>query len=129
VNEPCPWESAPAANRHSPIVNRKSDNRQARQVRQGSTPPIFNPQSEICNASAWPNPVAGSGFSPDTQQIGKCPSPTPVVGKGLARIRVQLSAGHETEHIDKAIAAFVKVGKKYDILNKTKDEIIAKYGL
>ncbi len=53
----------------------------------------------------------------------------PVVGKGLARIRVQLSAGHDKEHIDKAIAAFVKVGKKYDILHKTKDEIIAKYGL
>jgi glycine C-acetyltransferase len=53
----------------------------------------------------------------------------PVVGKGLARIRVQLSAGHETEHIDKAIAAFIKVGQKYDILKKSKDEIIAKYGL
>jgi RNA-directed DNA polymerase len=46
----------------------------------------------------------------------------------LARIRVQLSAGHEFEHIDKAIAAFTKIGKKYDILNKTKGEIIAKYG-
>jgi glycine C-acetyltransferase len=53
----------------------------------------------------------------------------PVVGKGLARIRVQLSAGHEMEHIDKAIAAFVKVGRKYDILGKTKDQIIEKYGL
>lgn len=52
----------------------------------------------------------------------------PVVGKGLARIRVQLSAAHEKEHIDKAIAAFVKVGKKYDILHKTKEEVIAKYG-
>jgi len=53
----------------------------------------------------------------------------PVVPKGQARIRVQLSAGHEIEHINKAIAAFTKVGKKYDILHKTKDEIIAKYGL
>ena len=52
----------------------------------------------------------------------------PVVGKGLARIRVQLSAGHEFEHIDKAVAAFTKIGKKYDILGKTKEEIIAKYG-
>jgi len=52
----------------------------------------------------------------------------PVVGKGLARIRVQLSAGHEFEHIDKAVAAFTKIGKKYDILRKTKEEIIAKYG-
>jgi len=53
----------------------------------------------------------------------------PVVGKGLARIRVQLSAAHEKEHIDKAIVAFTKIGKKYDILHKTKDEVIAKYGL
>jgi len=52
----------------------------------------------------------------------------PVVGKGLARIRVQLSAGHEVEHIDKAIAAFLEVGKKYDILGKSKEEIIANYG-
>ncbi len=35
----------------------------------------------------------------------------PVVGKGQARIRVQLSAAHEKEHLDKAIAAFEKVGK------------------
>ena len=49
-------------------------------------------------------------------------------GKGLARIRVQLSAGHSFDHIDKAIAAFTKVGQKYDILNKSKEEIIAKYG-
>ena len=34
----------------------------------------------------------------------------PVVPKGQARIRVQLSAGHEREHLDKAIAAFIKVG-------------------
>lgn len=53
----------------------------------------------------------------------------PVVGKGLARIRVQLSAGHDQVHLDKAIAAFAKVGKKYDILGKSKDEIVAMYGL
>jgi len=53
----------------------------------------------------------------------------PVVAKGLSRIRVQLSAGHEFEHVDKAIDAFTSVGKKYDILGKTKDEIIEKYGL
>jgi glycine C-acetyltransferase len=52
----------------------------------------------------------------------------PVVGKGLARIRCQMSAGHDFSHIDKAIAAFTKVGKKYDILHKTKEQIIAKYG-
>ncbi len=40
----------------------------------------------------------------------------PVVPKGQARIRVQLSAGHEKEHLDKAIAAFIKVGKQLGIL-------------
>src|SRR5699024_1452246 len=34
----------------------------------------------------------------------------PVVPRGLARIRVQLSAAHTKEHLDKAIAAFTKVG-------------------
>ena len=40
----------------------------------------------------------------------------PVVAKGLARIRVQLSAAHEPEHIDKAIAAFTKVGKELRVI-------------
>lgn len=40
----------------------------------------------------------------------------PVVAKGLARIRVQLSAAHNQEHLDKAIAAFVKVGKQLGVL-------------
>ncbi len=40
----------------------------------------------------------------------------PVVPKDLARIRVQLSAGHEREHLDKAIAAFIKVGKKLNVI-------------
>ncbi len=40
----------------------------------------------------------------------------PVVPKGLARIRIQISAGHETEHIDKAIAAFTKVGKSMGVI-------------
>jgi len=35
----------------------------------------------------------------------------PVVPKDQARIRVQLSAGHERAHLDKAIAAFIKIGK------------------
>ena len=40
----------------------------------------------------------------------------PVVPKGEARIRVQLSAGHTHEHLDKCIAAFIKVGKELGVL-------------
>lgn len=40
----------------------------------------------------------------------------PVVPKGQSRIRVQLSAAHEREHLDKAIQAFVKIGKKYNVI-------------
>jgi len=41
----------------------------------------------------------------------------PVVPKGLARIRVQLSAAHEIHHLDKAIYAFTKVGKEMGVIN------------
>ena len=40
----------------------------------------------------------------------------PVVPKGQARIRVQLSAGHKREHLDKCIEAFIKVGKELGVL-------------
>lgn len=40
----------------------------------------------------------------------------PVVAKGNARIRVQISAGHERHHIDHAIAAFTKVGKELGVI-------------
>ncbi len=43
----------------------------------------------------------------------------PVVAKGQARIRVQLSAAHEKEHLDKAIAAFAKVGKELGVVKQT----------
>ena len=40
----------------------------------------------------------------------------PVVPKSKARIRVQISAGHEIEHLDKAIAAFTKIGKELKVI-------------
>jgi glycine C-acetyltransferase len=40
----------------------------------------------------------------------------PVVAKGQARIRVQLSAAHEQHHLDKAIAAFAKIGKELGVI-------------
>jgi glycine C-acetyltransferase len=40
----------------------------------------------------------------------------PVVAKGKARIRVQISAGHEQEHLEKAIMAFTKVGKELGVI-------------
>jgi glycine C-acetyltransferase len=52
----------------------------------------------------------------------------PVVPKAQARIRTQISAGHDIHHLDKALEAFIKVGKKYKILGKTKQEIIEMYG-
>lgn len=53
----------------------------------------------------------------------------PVVPQGQARIRTQISADHEREHLDAAIAAFTKIGAKYNILGKKKEEIIGMYGL
>lgn len=40
----------------------------------------------------------------------------PVVPKGQARIRVQVSAGHQTEHLDRCIAAFTKIGKELNVI-------------
>jgi glycine C-acetyltransferase len=40
----------------------------------------------------------------------------PVVPKGQARIRVQLSAGHETDQVDRCIEAFTKIGKKHGVI-------------
>ena len=41
---------------------------------------------------------------------------------------MQLSAGHEFEHIDKCVAAFKTVGEKYEIIGLDKKGIIGKYG-
>ena len=46
----------------------------------------------------------------------------PVVAKGNARIRVQLSAGHERHHLDRAIEAFTKVGKELGVLKGVNSE-------
>ncbi len=40
----------------------------------------------------------------------------PVVPQGKARIRVQISAGHEREHLDKCLEAFIKIGKKHGVI-------------
>ncbi len=51
----------------------------------------------------------------------------PVVPKGQARIRTQLSAAHDKHHLDTAIEAFKKVGKKHGILGLGKKELVAKF--
>ncbi len=53
----------------------------------------------------------------------------PVVPKGQARIRTQLSAAHDKHHLDTAIAAFKKVGSKHGILGLGKKELIEKFGI
>jgi glycine C-acetyltransferase len=53
----------------------------------------------------------------------------PVVPKGQARIRTQLSSAHQKHHLDRAIEAFVKVGRKYDILGKSRNQIVEMVGL
>ncbi len=41
----------------------------------------------------------------------------PVVPRGKARIRVQISAGHERAHLDRAVAAFTEVGRRYEVVS------------
>jgi glycine C-acetyltransferase len=53
----------------------------------------------------------------------------PVVPNGQARIRTQISAGHEMHHLEAALEKFIKVGKKLGILGLKKDEIIEKFGM
>jgi glycine C-acetyltransferase len=52
----------------------------------------------------------------------------PVVAKGQARIRTQLSAAHEQHHLDAAIAAFRTVGARHGILGLGKQQIIERFG-
>ncbi|MBU0506614.1 MAG: glycine C-acetyltransferase [bacterium] len=52
----------------------------------------------------------------------------PVVPKGEARIRTQLSASLDKSDLEKALDVLIKVGKKYEILGKTKEEVIERYG-
>lgn len=52
----------------------------------------------------------------------------PVVPKGQARIRTQLSASHERRHLDAALEAFVKVGRKHGVLGKSRQELLALVG-
>ncbi|MCX7834501.1 MAG: glycine C-acetyltransferase [bacterium] len=52
----------------------------------------------------------------------------PVVPMGQARIRTQISAAHEKEHLDFALDAFKKVGERLGVLGLKKKEILAKFG-
>ncbi len=90
-------------------------------VRPGVTPivPVMTYNAKLANDMArdmYAEGIYVIGFS------------FPVVPAGAARIRVQLSAAHETEHIDRCVEAFRKVGEKYGILGLDKKGIIEKYG-
>jgi glycine C-acetyltransferase len=52
----------------------------------------------------------------------------PVVPKGEARIRVQISAAHEREHLDEAIEAFTRVGDRCGFRGKTREELVVMCG-
>jgi glycine C-acetyltransferase len=52
----------------------------------------------------------------------------PVVPNGQARIRTQISAGHEMHHLELALEKFIKVGKKLGVPGLTKEQIIEKFG-
>jgi glycine C-acetyltransferase len=52
----------------------------------------------------------------------------PVVPQGQARIRTQMSAAHEPRHLERAIEAFVRVGRRHDILGKGRKDIVERFG-
>lgn len=74
-------------------------------------------QSAICAVMLYDAPLAVKYADKMLQEgiyvTGFC---YPVVPKGEARIRVQLSAAHTREHLDRCIAAFIKVGKELGVL-------------
>ncbi len=53
----------------------------------------------------------------------------PVVPKGAARIRTQLSAAHTPEHLERALTAFRTVGARYEILGLGKKQLVERFGL
>jgi glycine C-acetyltransferase len=91
-------------------------------VREGVTPivPVMTYNAKLANDMArdmYAEGIYVIGFS------------FPVVPAGAARIRVQLSAAHEFEHVDRCVEAFRKVGGKYGVLGLDKKGIIEKYGM
>ncbi len=48
--------------------------------------------------------------------------------QGQARIRTQLSAAHERHHLERALEAFVEVGRSHGVLGLSKKEIVARFG-
>ncbi|RKZ09210.1 glycine C-acetyltransferase [Candidatus Fermentibacteria bacterium] len=90
-------------------------------MRPGETPivPVMLYNAKLAND------MARDMYAEGIYVIGFC---FPVVPAGKARIRVQLSAAHEKEHLDKCVRAFRKIGEKYGILGLGKNEIIDKYG-
>ncbi len=75
-------------------------------------------QSAICAVMLYDAPLS-QRFAAEMQKEGIYVTGFyyPVVPKGQARIRVQLSAAHTREHLDRAIAAFVKVGRRLGVLS------------
>ena len=74
-------------------------------------------QSAICAVMLYDAPLS-QRFAARLQEEGIYVTGfySPVVPKGQARIRVQISAGHNRAHLDKCIAAFIKVGKELGVL-------------
>jgi glycine C-acetyltransferase len=79
------------------------------EIKPGDTPIVPIMLGDARLAVEFANRLLGEGI----YVIGFC---YPVVPKGQARIRVQLSAGHSSEQIDRAIAGFTKVGKALGVI-------------